>query len=292
MNRRLSRQIILLTSLLALMAFTLASPTGNVVVAVEPNIRLESASLGPRESVPLSLEGRGFDATGVGAITLDVSYDPKTVSVTACFADPEEVFDLALCNQEYAEGVVRVTAIDAQGEAGDFSLAEITFTAGTEPGTQTLGVRVETLADPTGNELEALVENGALSIAGDSAAGESPPESGDHEEGTNSGSAGEQEAPPDEAFSNEQSGQDREPSDDDTSAESSGAEAVDDQARGSAEEDSESAESGASGASDASSEEEGEDSTSGFRWWYAGVAVIVGAVATMGIAFARTKRQA
>jgi hypothetical protein len=130
-------------------------------------IRLESGGLGPGESTTLTLEGLGFSEPGLGAITVDVGYDPRAVAATECEADPAGIFQLALCNAEFASGTVRITAVDPGGESGDFSLAQITFAAAGGSGSQTLDVTIVTLADAAGVELDALSEGGTLFIDGD-----------------------------------------------------------------------------------------------------------------------------
>jgi len=274
--------LLLLAAWLTLAASTVVVPPGGAALAGGASIRLESTSLQPSESATLALEGVGFGSNGLGAITVDVSYDPTAVSVTACEADPERVFDLALCGEEYAKGTVRVTVIDAEGEAGDFVLAEITFTAGSETGSQTLAVRVETLADATGAELEASVEGGTLFIGGDGDSGEASPGAGEEADGATSGADGEEDS--------SSAGEASEPQ---TSSADTDAKAGSDQPPEPAGEGSESE---TSGASDAPGETEASDGATGgtgagFPWWYVGLPVIAVVMAAIGIAFVRGRRE-
>lgn len=272
--------LLLLAAWLTLAASTVVVPPGGAALAGGATIRLESASLQPSESATLTLEGVGFASTGVGALTVDVSYDPTAVSVTACEADPERVFDLALCGEEYAKGTVRVTVIDAEGEAGDFALAEITFTAGSGTGSQTLAVRVETLADATGAELDAMVEGGTLFIGGDGDSAEASPGAGEAEDGTTSGADGEEDSSSAEEASEPQ-----------TSSADTDAEAGSDQPTELAGERSESETSGASDAPDEAEASAGATggTGAGFPWWYVGLPVIAVVMATIGFAFVRRR---
>ncbi len=141
----------------------------SAVVALSPalgagaTIRIGSPQLSPGESATVTLEGVSFAEPGLGAITVDVRYDPMAVAVTACKADPEGVFDLALCNQEFAAHTVRVTAVHVQGKVGDFALAEITIEALGEAVDPMLDVTVATLADPAGAGFEAVIEDSGVS---------------------------------------------------------------------------------------------------------------------------------
>lgn len=282
-------QILLLAAWMTLAAATVVVSPGGAALAGRASIRLESASLQPNESATLTLEGVGFESTGLGALTVDVSYDPTAVSVTACEADPERVFDLALCGEEYAKGIARVTVIDAEGEAGDFTLAEITFTAGSKTGSQALAVRVETLADATGAELDVLVEGGILFIGGDGdsaeappGAGEASPNAGEEEDGATSGGDGEEDSSP--------VGEASEPQ---TSSADTDAEAGSGQPPEPAGERSEPATSGAGEASDEVEASDGAtgDTGAGFPWWYVGLPVIAIVMATIGIGFVRGRRE-
>ena len=193
-----------LVALVASLLLTL-SAAAPALGAGEATIRIESAHLTRGQTSTLALEGLGFPAPGLGAITVDVVYDPTAVAVTACKGDPKDVFDAAVCNQEFADGTVRVTAIDIEGEAGDFSLADLTFAAVGESGRQKLDVVVVTLTDPAGADIDALTEDGVLTIDAVSESTEppAPPSDGSQsgtlqrEDGTPSTSSlGESEPPP------------------------------------------------------------------------------------------------
>jgi hypothetical protein len=163
------------TSLLALVVLAvIGSSVAGQALGAGATIRIESAQLSPGESATVVLQGLDFPAPGLGAATIDVHYDPTAVSVTACEVDPEGVFELSVCNEDFADDTVRVTALHTQGVTGDFALAEISVQAVGEAGQQTLDVAVDTLAGPAGASFDAAVEDGALSIDGVSESGELP----------------------------------------------------------------------------------------------------------------------
>jgi hypothetical protein len=116
-----------------------ALPPTTVTVGSGATIRIESACLDASESATVALEGVDFPTPGLGAITVDVVNDRTAITAAACEADPQELFDLSLCNRDFAP-------VDEAGHA-DLQLTAVT------------------LADPAGAGIEALVEEGELSLA-------------------------------------------------------------------------------------------------------------------------------
>ncbi len=156
---RLTHIGLLALLVLAASAVTALSPA----LGAGATIGIGSPHLSPGKSATVTLEGVGFAEPGLGAITVDVRYDPTAVAVTACKADPKGVFDLALCSQEFAADTVRVTAIHTQGKVGDFALAEITIEALGEAVDPMLDVTVAVLADPDGAGIEVVIEASVVS---------------------------------------------------------------------------------------------------------------------------------
>lgn len=118
---------------------------------------------GGSATVPLSTT---LDAYTLGAVTVDIQYDPSLVDAAACTADPGGLFDFAYCNESYAADTVRLVAISAYGVTGSPVLAEISFLASGEPGQASpLLLALENFDDPSGTAIPVLVENGQISIA-------------------------------------------------------------------------------------------------------------------------------
>jgi hypothetical protein len=65
------------------------------------------------------------------AFTIDIAYDRLVKVATGCQADPEDKFDMAGCNVDYALHTVRVAGLiaSAQGVTGNIPLADITWCA-------------------------------------------------------------------------------------------------------------------------------------------------------------------
>ncbi len=99
---------------------------------------------------------------GLGAFTIDVSYDPSVAQVVACQA-PAEV----ICNPAYSSGLVRLVGTSVTGMQGELTLASLTFQAAGPPGSVTdVQVEAQSLADVAGADLlpEASVNSGALAV--------------------------------------------------------------------------------------------------------------------------------
>jgi serine protease len=99
---------------------------------------------------------------GLGAFTIDVSYDPSVAQVTACQAPPE-----VICNPAFSSGLVRLAGTSVAGMEGELVLASLTFQAAGPPGSVTdLRVEARSLADIAGADLlpETSVANGALAV--------------------------------------------------------------------------------------------------------------------------------
>jgi hypothetical protein len=136
-----------------------------------PLVRIGSTTLGPGQSSTVSLEALGMPSPGLGAVTIDVSYDPAVVDAVGCNANPHGVLDSGLCSIAYAPDVVRCVGLRASaGAVGDVSLCDITFQAISASGTQSsLALSVVELADTLAQPIPAATENGTITVgvAGD-----------------------------------------------------------------------------------------------------------------------------
>jgi hypothetical protein len=62
-----------------------------------------------------------------GAASFELHYDATLLTPTVCTANPGEVFDMVVCNLDYAPGVVRFNAVAMSGAANDAALATLRF---------------------------------------------------------------------------------------------------------------------------------------------------------------------
>ena len=101
---------------------------------------------------------------GLGAWTIDVSYDNSLITATDCTAEQGGV-----CNENYTDNSVRVTGASAGGLDGDISLGSITFTCDGE-GESDLTISVSVFADATigdPQDLSPSVSNGTFTCGGE-----------------------------------------------------------------------------------------------------------------------------
>ena len=129
-------------------------------------VRMESGYAAPGGSVTLTLETLNIPDPGLGAFTIDVSYDPSIIEPTA-FA-PGPGFDSLVCNPAHTSDTVRCTGVRAgAGAVGDLALADLTFEvdAGAVLGSQSpLAVAVVTLANVDGQAIGADTKDGAITV--------------------------------------------------------------------------------------------------------------------------------
>jgi hypothetical protein len=129
-------------------------------------VRMESGYAAPGGSVTLTLETLNIPDPGLGAFTIEVSYDPSIIAPTA-FA-PGPGFDSVVCNLAYASDTVCCTGVHADaGAVGDLALADLTFQvdAGAVLGSQSpLAVAVVTLANVDDQAIGADTKDGAITV--------------------------------------------------------------------------------------------------------------------------------
>ncbi|MEX2159331.1 MAG: cohesin domain-containing protein [Dehalococcoidia bacterium] len=106
-----------------------------------------------------------FPDPGLGAWTVDITYDASVVSITNCNADTAGGTNV--CNDAFADDTVRIAGAVAEGLTGDIVLGTLTFrceTAGTSPLTLSLDVLADgTLGAPT--ERPANVVDGSVTCS-------------------------------------------------------------------------------------------------------------------------------
>ncbi len=130
--------------------------------AAQGTVRIDSAQAGAGQKADITLSARDVGTPGIGAWTIDVSYDPATVSVVECEAEHG-----GICNEAFAEDVVRVAGISLAGLMGDTDLAGISFRC-EQAGVSLLGVSIDVLSDASLGEpqpIDASVLTGTLTCS-------------------------------------------------------------------------------------------------------------------------------
>jgi hypothetical protein len=127
-----------------------ATVVGGVLLATQVfgiagEVSADSVDIPPGEEGIAALRADVPDAPGLGAWTIDVTYDPDVVTATDC--DGGDVN--SVCNTEFGPDTVRVTGASALGEEGEVVLSNITFLCGDAEDTSPLTLTVNVFADAT-----------------------------------------------------------------------------------------------------------------------------------------------
>ena len=152
-----------------------AAAVGLVLVAGLLVSAQVSAQDGPTLSVGDGEAAPGEEATvavtanvpdGLGAWTLDITYDPDVVTPTDCDSGDAN----SVCNTEYAADQVRVTGASAQGIDEETVLGNITFECGDAEDESDLTIVINVFADatigaPVDISADTEVTNGSITCA-------------------------------------------------------------------------------------------------------------------------------
>ncbi|MBI4570589.1 MAG: hypothetical protein HY723_01465 [Chloroflexi bacterium] len=134
-----------------------AHAQGPTATSATATITPATAEVGQQATV--HLQAREIGPPGLGAWTIDITYDSAFVAVAGCTLEHG-----GICNPGYGPNVVRVTGTEISGLEGDFALANITFVcehAGAAGLTLGLSVFADaTLATP--RDIKPAVENGSV----------------------------------------------------------------------------------------------------------------------------------
>lgn len=134
----------------------LASPR---VSAQSETIAISSATAAPGAQASVNLEALNIGAPGLGAWTIDITYDPAVLSAASCTPAQGGV-----CNTAYGANTVRVSGASAMGVAGNNLLASITFDCDVE-GSSSVTPIIDLLVDATIGDpqpLEATAQGGSI----------------------------------------------------------------------------------------------------------------------------------
>lgn len=146
----------------------IAALIGGLILTAQVSAQGESVSIGDATAAPggeatVELSALGIGDPGLGAWTIDVSYDNSVVSVSDCAEEAGSV-----CNPAFDDSTVRVTGASATGHEGDTVLAGITFECGDAEGTSDLTVTINVLADATvgdPQDIAATTSDGSITCA-------------------------------------------------------------------------------------------------------------------------------
>jgi len=159
----------LVTGLVALaLVLLVGDPAGSTGTAT---IRVGSAEGASGDQITVRLEALGVPEPGLGAFTVDVTYDPNVASPVACQKDPAGTLDAVFCNTAFSGDTIRVGGFRASsGATGGVALAEITFRlVGQTDACGSLDPAAEEFADTEGRPIVPLdLAPGSLCVKGTS----------------------------------------------------------------------------------------------------------------------------
>jgi hypothetical protein len=131
------------------------TPKPSAQVSVQPSSVLVARGASTTVQVQASA------TAGLGAWTVDVTYDPTLVKVTGCTPSVGS----AVCNPAFAPNTIRITGASATALSGPQTLAKVTFTAvGASGSSSTVGLAVKTFATATGAPLSPTISTGKIRI--------------------------------------------------------------------------------------------------------------------------------
>jgi len=139
-----------------------------------PTVSAASVTAAAGAEADAAVQVLGFGPPGLGAWTVDISYDPDVISIVDCAAEPGGEAQ-GVCNPDYADTVVRITGAVALGLEGDTTLGIITVKC-EAAGTSALALSIDVLADATigdPQETAAHVTDGSVTC-GDGGSGATP----------------------------------------------------------------------------------------------------------------------
>jgi hypothetical protein len=137
--KRLGLAVAVATAVLAIAGFVAGS-----VMAVSGSISLSSGSAEPDGGTGTVNLTSNVGAPGLGAWTVDISYDTSVVSVSDCAPAQGGV-----CNPAFGDGVIRITGASATGLTGEKDLGTITFECADADGSTDLTMSLDVFADAT-----------------------------------------------------------------------------------------------------------------------------------------------
>jgi hypothetical protein len=126
-------------------------------------VSIGSGEAAPGDQVEVELNSHDVGEPGLGAWSIDITYDPDVVTPLQCVTEHG-----AVCNTAFDDDTVRTAGATAEGILGDSLLATITFECNDEEGESDLTVSLPDFADATIGgpmQIDAAIENGTITCA-------------------------------------------------------------------------------------------------------------------------------
>ena len=143
---------------------------GSVSAQAGDGLNLSNGGAAPGDSDEVTLTATDIGAPGLGAWSVDVSYDDSVMTAVAC-----DAAEGGVCNPNFADDTVRISGATAGGLEGTTTLGTIEFECNDDGGSSDLTVDPVTFADATIGgpvEIDVAVSNGTFScVSGGPATG-------------------------------------------------------------------------------------------------------------------------
>ena len=155
------RRFVLLTIVGALLALGVAGWLARSATAQELGFIVGAPRATVGDEMSVDLEAGDMAATGLGAWTIDITYDPDLLDATFC-----EGGSLSVCNLDFADGTVRLAGASTEAfpPEGTLGLANMLFEC-LAPGEAELTIVPQILVDQTLGDpqpIDATVESGSF----------------------------------------------------------------------------------------------------------------------------------
>ena len=155
------RRFVLLMIVGALLALGVAGWLTRSAAAQELTVTISVPRLAVGEENGMDLEAGGMSASGLGAWTIDVMFDPDLIAPTLC-----ETGALSVCNPDFEDGTLRIAGASTEAfpPEGNLLLATMFFEC-LAPGEAELTLVPQILVDQTLGDpqaIDATVESGSF----------------------------------------------------------------------------------------------------------------------------------
>ena len=151
-----------------------STPTATATPGLGATVRIGSTSALPGESTAVRLEILDLPSPGLGAFTIDISYDPAVLDPVECALDPGGILDMKLCGLSFERDDVNPDTVrvggfrTSAGATGTVAIADVTFQVGGQLGDCSdlaLTAQELTYTDGVSVPLGAIVD-GRICVAG------------------------------------------------------------------------------------------------------------------------------
>jgi hypothetical protein len=135
----------------------------SVASAQQPAVAMTSSATNVGLQGKVELHALDIAEPGLGAWTVNISYDPAIVNVEDCVPQQN-----ALCNPAFSDHTIRITGTNVAGLAGDTTLGSIVFSC-EEVGSSALMLSVSVFADATiggPRPIEPALQHGKVTCLG------------------------------------------------------------------------------------------------------------------------------